>query len=77
MGNSLLASARGVDVIFAIDSSADTDDNWPNGTALITTQARQQVDELAGAYQVPPLPDSPEGFTSNGYNTRPTFFGCK
>jgi lysophospholipase len=34
----LLVKARGVDAIVAFDSSADTSENWPNGTAIITVR---------------------------------------
>lgn len=75
--NPLLASARGLDVIFAIDSSADTDESWPNGTALLRTRDRNQLDLLEGAYSMPPLPADANAFVSGGYNSRPTFFGCE
>ena len=36
----LIQPFRAVDVIFAIDSSADTEFNWPNGTSLVATYER-------------------------------------
>ena len=36
----LLQPQRRVDVIFAIDSSADTTNRWPNGTSLVATYQR-------------------------------------
>jgi lysophospholipase len=38
----LTLSLREVDVIFAVDSSADTLTSWPNGTALVATYQRSQ-----------------------------------
>lgn len=68
---SLLVPERRVDAILALDSSADTDKNWPDGTALYTT-----YNATAGtAFKMPAVP-SPNGFINGGLNTRPTFFGC-
>lgn len=36
----LIQPEREVDVIFAVDSSADTNYNWPNGSSLVTTYER-------------------------------------
>ena len=70
---------RGLDVIFAIDSSADTleangDPNWPNGTALIATYARSLL-PIANGTSFPAVPDA-NTFVNLGLNNRPTFFGC-
>ncbi|KAL5427462.1 hypothetical protein PMIN07_011130 [Paraphaeosphaeria minitans] len=73
----LLQPARQVDVIFAIDSSADTafpGPNWPNGTSLVATYERSlhQTDHRA---PFPAVPDQ-NTFVNLGLNSRPTFFGC-
>ncbi|KAK4208973.1 acyl transferase/acyl hydrolase/lysophospholipase [Rhypophila decipiens] len=39
----LLWRARDVDVIIAIDSSADTTTHWPNGTSLVATYVNRMV----------------------------------
>jgi lysophospholipase len=58
-------------VLFAVDSSADTKTNWPNGTALRATLARSEV----VSFPFPQVPDA-ETFINLGLNQRPTFFGC-
>lgn len=69
----LIQPVRGVDVIFAVDSSADTN-NWPNGTALRATYARSK-ESIANGTAFPAVPDA-ETFVNLGLNRRPTFFGC-
>lgn len=70
----LIQTARGVDIIFAYDNSADTDLNWPNGTSLVHTYGRQFSSQGKGT----PFPYVPsvETFVSEGYDQRPVFFGC-
>ncbi|KAL5520214.1 hypothetical protein ACEPAG_9427 [Sanghuangporus baumii] len=70
----LLARARGVDTILAIDASADTDDNFAGGLALIATQNRTSL--FPASYSFPAVPTTQSAFTSQGLTTRPTFFGC-
>ncbi|GAB1311016.1 Lysophospholipase 1 [Madurella fahalii] len=70
----LIQPLRSVDVIFAVDSSADTTYNWPNGTALRASYDRSQSD-IANGTLFPPVPDD-KTFISLGLNNRPTFFGC-
>ncbi|KAM9900553.1 hypothetical protein OXX79_005062 [Metschnikowia pulcherrima] len=41
----LLQHPRGVDVVFAYDNSADTDQYWPNGTSMIASYQRQFLDQ--------------------------------
>lgn len=70
---------RNVDVIFAIDSSADTlkengELNWPNGTALVATYARSLL-PIANDTAFPAIPDV-NTFVNLGLNNRPVFFGC-
>lgn len=70
---------RAVDVIFAIDSSADTleehvGENWPNGTALVATYGRSLL-PIANGTAFPAVPDV-NTFVNLGLNGRPVFFGC-
>lgn len=72
----LLQPQRKLDMIVALDSSADTSTEWPNGTAMIATYERSlsplgQANGLA----FPPVPDQ-NTFINLGLNNRPTFFGC-
>ncbi|KAK0633024.1 lysophospholipase [Immersiella caudata] len=70
----LLSPHRAVDVIFAVDSSADTPQNWPNATALRATYERSLL-PIANGTLFPPVPDA-NTFINLGLNSRPTFFGC-
>ena len=71
----LIQPDRHVDVIFAVDSSADTN-NWPNGTALVATYERSLNDSgLANHTAFPSIPDQ-NTFVNLGLNSKPTFFGC-
>ncbi|GAA5892136.1 hypothetical protein JCM6882_005704 [Rhodosporidiobolus microsporus] len=71
----LLVKAREVDIIMAIDSSADTDQTWPNGTSLLAT--RDRVLQHSRNYtNFPPIPETQQEFVDQGLNVRPTFFGC-
>lgn len=70
----LIQNKRKLDVIFAFDNSADTDQNWPNGTSLVHTFGRQFSPQGKGSpFPYVPLADV---FVSEGLNERPTFFGC-
>lgn len=74
----LIQPYRHVDVIFAIDSSADTDNYWPNGTSLVATYQRATMNEsgnIANGTSFPAIPDE-NTMVNLGLNTRPTFFGC-
>ncbi|KAL9119849.1 MAG: hypothetical protein Q9187_003593 [Circinaria calcarea] len=72
----LIQPFRDVDIIFAIDSSADTNYNWPNGTALVATYERSlNSTGIANGTVFPSIPDQ-NTFVNLGLNTRPTFFGC-
>ena len=67
---------RNVDVIFAVDSSADTPSNWPNGTALVATYERSQSSvAISNGTRFASIPDV-NTMINLGLNTRPTFFGC-
>ncbi|KDE05419.1 hypothetical protein MVLG_04214 [Microbotryum lychnidis-dioicae p1A1 Lamole] len=71
----LLVKARAVDVIVAIDSSADTTYGWPNGTSLLATAER--VKQFGENYtSFPSIPGGAMDFVQQGLNLRPTFFGC-
>jgi len=77
----LIQPARKVDVIFAMDNSADTVrkngqlSNWPNGTALIATYERAIKGSQNNGTLFPSVPDV-NTFINLGLNNRPTFFGC-
>lgn len=75
----LIQPIRNVDVIFAVDSSADTvspnAQNWPNGTALVATYERSLNQSMGNGTAFPSVPDQ-NTFVNLGLNTRPTFFGC-
>ncbi|KAI8947198.1 lysophospholipase [Xylaria longipes] len=70
----LIQPVRGVDVIFAVDSSADTTYNFPNGTALRASYDRSMGD-IGNGTKFPRVPDA-ETFINLGLNRKPTFFGC-
>ncbi|OTB05128.1 hypothetical protein M426DRAFT_57443 [Hypoxylon sp. CI-4A] len=70
----LIQPVRGVDVIFAVDSSADTDNFWPNGTALRATYERS-LGDISNGTAFPRVPDA-ETFINLGLSRKPTFFGC-
>lgn len=70
----LIQPYRNVDVIFAVDSSADTTYNWPNATALVATYERS-LGSLANGTVFPAIPDQ-NTIVNLGLNTHPTFFGC-
>ncbi|KAF2215372.1 hypothetical protein CERZMDRAFT_65677 [Cercospora zeae-maydis SCOH1-5] len=64
--------ARTIDILIANDNSADTTDNFPNGTEIRQTYENAQA---AGLTRMPFIPDVAE-FVSKGLNKRATFFGC-
>lgn len=70
----LIQPVRGVDVIFAVDSSADTTHNFPNGTALRATYERT-MGSISNGTKFPAVPDA-ETFINLKLNQKPTFFGC-
>lgn len=72
----LIRRERHVDVVFALDSSADTAYFWPNGTSMVVTYERSLNSSGIGKGIVfPHVPDT-NTFINLGLNTRPTFFGC-
>ncbi|GJJ05836.1 hypothetical protein Clacol_000023 [Clathrus columnatus] len=70
----LLVQARHIDTIFAIDASADTEENFTNGSDIVNAAKRAAL--FGNAYPFPPVPSSPDIFVKEGLNRRPTFFGC-
>lgn len=70
----LIQPTRFVDVIFAVDSSADTDSFWPNGASLVATYERSR-NKISNGTSFPAVPDI-NTFLNLGLNARPTFFGC-
>lgn len=70
----LIQPLRGVDVIFAVDSSADTEYNWPNGTAMRASYERS-LGTIANGTQFPAVPDD-HTFINLALNQKPVFFGC-
>ncbi|KIV77625.1 hypothetical protein PV11_09413 [Exophiala sideris] len=70
----LIQPNRNVDVIFAVDSSADTTYNWPNATALVASYERAQS-SISNNTLFPSIPDQ-NTIVNLGLNTHPTFFGC-
>lgn len=71
----LIQPIREVDVIFAVDSSADTTYFWPNGTSLVATHERSQNETIANGTAFPSIPGQ-NTFVNLGLNKRPSFFGC-
>lgn len=65
---------RAVDVVFSLDSSADSEAGWPEGAAAIASyeRSRSPIGRDSG---FPPVPDK-NTFVNLGLNARPTFFGC-
>ncbi|KAL5344958.1 Lysophospholipase 1 [Pseudogymnoascus australis] len=71
----LIQPSRAVDVIFAVDASADTTYGWPNGTSLVATYQRSLNSMIENGTSFPAIPDQ-NTFVNQGLNKRPTFFGC-
>ncbi|KAI5118461.1 hypothetical protein M0805_006280 [Coniferiporia weirii] len=74
---SLFVKSRALDVIVAVDASADDPTfGWPNGSSIIFSSQRM-TNLLQTSHQAfPPIPASTSDFLSTGVNQRPTFFGC-
>ncbi|KAI9743626.1 MAG: Lysophospholipase 1 [Claussenomyces sp. TS43310] len=73
--NPLIQPQRGVDVIFAVDSSADTNYSWPDGSSLVNTYRRSLNSSIENGTAFPVVPGQ-NTFINLGLNSRPTFFGC-
>lgn len=67
-----LQPSRNISVILVNDNSADTSNNFPNGSEILTTYVQSKN---AGLTRMPVIP-SVDIFISKGLNTRATFFGC-
>jgi lysophospholipase len=78
--NPVIQPMRHVDVIFAVDSSADTVEeanpskNWPNGTAMVATYQRANTN-IMNKTSFPYIPGQ-DTFVALGLNNKPAFFGC-
>ncbi|KAK9325457.1 lysophospholipase catalytic domain-containing protein [Lipomyces orientalis] len=70
----LIQPARQVDVIFAIDNSADTNFSWPAGWSMTATYDRQFTSQANGT-KFPAVPDR-NTFVGMNLTARPTWFGC-
>ncbi|KAK6460816.1 lysophospholipase [Scheffersomyces coipomensis] len=70
----LIQPNRNLDVIFAHDNSADTDENWPDGTSLVSTYQRQFL-PIGNGTHFPYVPDQ-NTFLNLNLTSKPTFFGC-
>lgn len=71
----LIQPERHVDVIFAVDSTANIH-SWPSGKSLVRTYERNLNSTGVGnGTAFPAIPD-PNTFVNLGLNKRPTFFGC-
>jgi lysophospholipase len=66
----LIQPPRNVDVIFANDNSADTN-NFPDGSSIITTY----MQAMRAGLPFPVIPNN-NTFLSQNLNIRPAFFGC-
>ncbi|KID82254.1 Lysophospholipase, catalytic domain protein [Metarhizium guizhouense ARSEF 977] len=64
---------RKVDVVFSVDSSADTN-AWPDGAAPMRTYERS-LSPVSNGTSFPVVPGR-NSFINLGLNTKPTFFGC-
>lgn len=71
----LIQPLRELDVIFAVDSSADTPNGYPNGTAMVATYERSLNADIENGTAFPSIPGQ-QTFVNEGLNSRPTFFGC-
>ncbi|KAK9318534.1 lysophospholipase catalytic domain-containing protein [Lipomyces starkeyi] len=70
----LIQPVRQVDVIFAVDNSADTNSNWPAGWSMTATYDRQFSSQGNGT-KFPAVPDM-NSFVGLNLTSRPTWFGC-
>ena len=66
------ARAGHVDVLIVSDNSADTADNFPDGSEIYNTYVRANATGLTRMPAIPPAGT----FVAEGLNKRATFFGC-
>ncbi|KAI0766492.1 phospholipase B [Irpex lacteus] len=72
----MFVTARGLDMVVAVDGSADDLQSWPNGSSIVFTAARL-TNILSTSHQpFPPIPNTTADFISTGVRRRPTLFGC-
>ncbi|PNY26876.1 Lysophospholipase [Tolypocladium capitatum] len=69
-----LVRDRKVDVVFSVDSTADTKSIWPDGSSPIATYQRS-LQNLSVGTSFPAVPGK-DTFLNLGLNTKPVFFGC-
>lgn len=72
--NPLIQKQRDLDIVFALDNSADTNESWPDGASLVNTYERQFYPQ--GRYSAFPYVPDVNTFVNLGLNEKPTFFGC-
>ena len=70
----VMKKEREVDVVFALDQTADAADLFPNGDSLQYTYERQFTE--AGKYDAFPYVPDIDSFVELGLNKKPVFFGC-
>ncbi|KAF8532247.1 acyl transferase/acyl hydrolase/lysophospholipase [Gautieria morchelliformis] len=70
----LLVGARAVNTIIAIDASADTADNFANGTEFINSTKRAAL--FGSLYPFPTIPSTADIFVQQNLRWHPRFFGC-
>lgn len=68
----MIQPPRELDVLFVNDNSADTQDNFPNGTGILTSYVQSLNHNLTRMPYVP----SVETFIERGLNKQAAFFGC-
>lgn len=71
-----LVADRNVDVVFSVDSSADTDSGWPDGASAMSTYRRSLETNITASASGFPVVPGKDTFLNLGLNTRPSFFGC-
>lgn len=70
----VLAPSRQLDIVFAFDNTAQTEDNYPDGTSLYASEERWLSSFPDDEFYE--LPSSTEEFVELGLNKKPVFFGC-
>ncbi|KDQ63931.1 hypothetical protein JAAARDRAFT_201409 [Jaapia argillacea MUCL 33604] len=70
----LLVKARDVDLIVAVDGSADNTQLWTEGSSMVNAQIRAEI--YSSAYSFPAVPTSTTQFIAQNLTLHPTFFGC-
>lgn len=68
-----ITGPRKVDILIASDNSADTSENFPNGTEIRQTYLNAQARNLTRMPYIPPVSE----FTLKNLTNRAVFFGCE